>query len=255
MFGGSRWGLALVLLGCQAELSAGLDEEQADAIVIALDEAGIGAERERTDPSREPPRYRVMVARSEVPAALAVLRAHELPREREPGWASLFERSSLVPSAGEERARHAAALGGELARSLEELDGVARARVHLALPDTGARRLDGDAPQARASVLLTMRPGASADADAARALVAGAVDGLAAERVSVVITPARDAAPREPQLAWVGPIAVSRGTAALLKALLGGSLALNLLLAAALVLSRRRSARRAEGAAASPVTE
>lgn len=247
--------LVVCLLGCQAELSADLDEAQADAIVLALDEAGIGAERERTDPGRDPARYRVLVARADVPGALAVLRDHELPRERGPGWASLFEGSSLVPSPHQERAREAAAVGGELARSIEGMQGVVRARAHVALPGPTARPLDAEAAAARASVLVTVRPGARADEAAIRALVAGAVDGLAAEDVAVVVAEAPAPARREPNLAWVGPIAVSRGTATALKAILGGSLALNVILAVALVLSRRRTARRETVSTSDPVTD
>ncbi|MCB9596180.1 MAG: secretion protein [Sandaracinaceae bacterium] len=248
-------GSLLCLLGCQAELSADLDEAQADAIVVALDAADIGAERERQEPSREPARYRVLVPRADMPAALAVMRDLDLPREREPGWASLFEGSSLVPSAAEERARQAAALGGELGRSLEAMDGVERARVHVALPDSRTRPLDADATPAHASVLLTVRAGATVDEGAVRALVAGAVDGLSAPDVTVVTSAARAPAQRASNLTWVGPIAVSRGSAVALKALLGGSLALNLLLAVALVLSRRRAARRSGVSSSDPVTE
>jgi len=233
--------LALVLAGCRAELSADLDEAQADAIVLALDEAGIGAERERTDANRAPARYRVEVPRADLPAALAVLRANDLPRAREPGFEALFERSSLVPSASEERARHAAALGAELGRSIEAMDGVERARVHLALVDDAGRPLDDAPAAARASVLVTVRAGTRADEDAIRTLVAGAVPSLANDDVAVVTSPARTGAAREPRMAWVGPIAVSRGSATTLKLVVGGSLALNLFLALALLAVRRRS--------------
>lgn len=250
-----RLALALALVGCQAELSAGLDEAQADAVVVALDQAGIGAEREREEPARDPARYRVMVPRADLPAALGVLHDQGLPREREPGWEALFDGAGLVPSAHEEQARQAAALGGELARSIEAMDGVERARVHVALPDPTVRPLDAEAPPVRASVLVSHRPGTAVDESAIRTLVAGAVQGLAPEAVAVVTSEARSMTPREPNLVWVGPIAVSRGTAGALKGLLGGSLALNLILAVALVLSRRRSTRRSRVSTSDPVPE
>lgn len=238
--GTTLFGLASVLAGCQAELSAGLDEAQADAIVLALDAAAIGAERER-DGSSEPARYRVLVAHDEVPAALAVMRQNDLPREREASLAALYEDSSLIPSATEERARHAAAVGGELARSLEAMEGIARARVHLALPDPNARPLDDAPARARASVLIEQRAGNRADEEAIRSLVAGAVQGLDAEAIAVVSTPAPERHAAEPTLAWVGPIAVSRGSAPTLRGVLAASFTLNLLLAVGLVLSRRRA--------------
>src|SRR5690606_28919827 len=102
--------------------------------------------------------YRVLVASDEVAAALSVLRAEELPRAPEPGLHDVFGRASLVPTATEERARLTAALGGELARSVESIDGVLDARVHVALPDASELPLDVAPPRPRASVLVRHRP-------------------------------------------------------------------------------------------------
>ncbi len=247
------------IIGCSAEVTSDLDESRAAEIVIALDEAGIGGRRERQDAAHDPARYRVLVARDDLPAALAVLHDRGLPREPELGWSSLLAETSLVPSASEERARHAAALGGELARSIERMEGVARARVHLALPDPAGRPLDAEAPEGRASVLVSLEASASASAapdreDAIRTLVAGAVNGLDAEAVAVVTTPAP--APRRAQanLIWIGPVAVSRGSAGAFKAILGGSFLLNLLLALGLLYSRWRATSRAVVSSSGSVT-
>lgn len=235
---------AALVAGCQAELASDLDERQADQVVLALDEAGIGAQKEQSGAGRDG-RFRVVVAREDVAAGLAVLRDEELPRERAAGFAELFAERGLVPSASEERARHAAATAGELARSLETFDGVTHARVHLALPETGARTLDDARPRARASVLIEHRPGAVVDEAAVRALVAGAVSDLAAEDVAVVRTEARPSRSREPHLVMLGPIAVTRTSATALKAILAASFSTNLLLVVVLVVvrARRRSAR------------
>ena len=176
-----------------------------------------------------------------MPAALAVLRDHDLPRREAPGFAEIFDDGSLVPSAAEERARYAAAIAGELARSLEAMEGVRRARVHVATPEVGSRTLDEGPARARASVLVLHDPSATVDEGAVRALVAGAVQDLAPEDVAVVRAPARAARGEDARLARVGPIAVSRGTAGVLKAVLAASFALNLLLVMALVWIRRRA--------------
>lgn len=231
--------IALLTLGCQAELSADLQEAAADEMVLVLDEAGIAAERERDEGPRRSPRYRVLVARGDIPRALAVLRDNDLPRPEEPGYAALFEGAGLIPSASEERARREAALGTELARSLEAMDAVRRARVHVALADPMSRPLDEAPPRARASVLVTHRPGVTVDEEAVRALVAGAVAELSRADVAIVSSETEAPVPREPDLVWVGPIAVTRSTATALKAILGGSFALNLVLAVVLILARR----------------
>lgn len=241
----SRAGLSLLvtgplcLLGCRAELASDLDEAQAAAVVLALDEAGIGAAKEPGS-GADQGRFRVSVAQADVPAGLAVLRDRDLPREPAPGLAELFAERGLVPSPSEERARHAAAMAGELARSLESFEGVARARLHLALPDSGGRLLDAAAARPSASVLLVHRPGTQVDDAAVRALVAGAVPELAEEDVAVVRTELSSPPPRDPDLVHLGPIAVTRSSATTLKAVLAASFASNLILVAALVLSRAR---------------
>jgi type III secretion system YscJ/HrcJ family lipoprotein len=230
----------ILCAACEAELSSGLAEDQADEIVLALDAAGIGARKAREAGGSNDARYRVTVGSEELTGALAVLHEAGLPRHHEPGFAELFGEPGLVPSVAEERARYASAVAGELARSLESMDGVGRARVHVATPEaTGA--LDDAPPRARASVLISHPAGSSVDEAAVRRLVAGAVDGLAPEDVAVVLSRAPSPTRREPRLAQVGPFAVSRGSAPALKAALAVAFALNLMLAAALVWSRRRA--------------
>lgn len=240
---------AALCAACESELSSGLDEAQADEVVLALDEAGIGADRERVESGGEAS-YRVVVAPGDLAAALAVLRERELPRRPAAGFEELFDEGGLVPSAAQERARYAAAVSGELSRSLESLDGVVHARVHVALPEPGARPLDEGPPAARASVLIEHRPDADVDEGAVRALVAGAVQDLAAEDVAVVRARTRARPARAPHLTRVGPVAVSRGTAGTLKGILAASFALNLILVVALVSIRRRTAARGEPASA-----
>lgn len=230
---------ALLSTACEAEVSSGLNEAQAHEIVLALDEAGIAATRLPADGSGPEPRYRVTVPSGDLVAAVAVMRERELPRRSPDGFAELFGDTGLIPNPSEERARFAAAVGGELSRTLESMDGVAHARVHVALPEVNTRLLDGRSPGARASVLIEHRPGARPNEAEVRALVAGAVQDLAREDVAVVQRETRAIPTREPHLARVGPVAVSRGTAATLKGILAASFALNLLLVAALISLRR----------------
>lgn len=98
----------------------------------------------------------------------------------------------------------------------------------------------------RAPVLLKYRRGPVRPYDdaAVRAIVAGAVQGMDPTDVAVVGLPAV-AAPTGAQTALVrlGPIAVTRGSAGALKMLLGGSIALNVLIAlgAAVLVLRRKT--------------
>lgn len=234
---------ALLASGCQAPIESDLSEAQANEILVALHAHGIGADKDRAEGSDDG--FEVWVAADDVSTALSVLRATEVPRRHEPGLSEVFGEGSLVPTATEERARYAAALGGELARSVERIDGVLDARVHVAIPDARHFALDEARPRPRASVLIRHRPGeAPFEEDAIRALVAGAVDGMEAADVAVVSVAAPPPPAAAPNLVNVGPIAVTRGSASALKGVLGGAIGLNLLLALCLigvVLRRRRA--------------
>ncbi len=86
-----------------------------------------------------------------------------------------------------EAARLKAALTGELAASIEAIDGVKRATVHVALPEPSV--FVRDRMPASASVFVTLAPGRVLGEAQVRAivwLVSSSVAGLAPERVSVV---------------------------------------------------------------------
>jgi type III secretion protein J len=232
-----------VLMGCEAAVESGLEESEANAIVVALHEAQIGARKE-ADPGGEE-RFQVMVPTDDVGAALERMREEGLPRPQAPGFEEMFGEGGLVPTATEEQARYVAALGGELSSSIEAMEGVLDARVHVALPDRRRIALDEQAPRPRASVLIRHRGARPAYSDeAVQALVAGAVQDMAPTDVAVVGVPVeiREAS-RGERLVSVGPITVTRGSATSLKAILGGALALHVLLAGLLVwVVRRRRA-------------
>jgi type III secretion protein J len=245
-------GLAVAwFAACDATVISGIDEAQANELLVALDRAGVSAAKAREEGTADPPRYRVSVASDDVARALVVLREAELPRRTPPGIVEVFGEGGLVPTPTEERARLAAALGGELGRSIAAIDGVLDARVHVAVPEVRDVPLDGAAPRPRASVLVRARPDAAFDEAAVRALVSGAVAGLMAEDVAVVVSrvPTRmQSAPSE--LVRIGPVAVSRGTAGAARALVAGSALLNVAILGGALLYARRLKRRVEEAEA-----
>ena len=194
-----RQALLLLLASCSAELEHGLDEASANRMVLSLHRAGIRADK-RPDAGGGS-RFAVSVAGREVGRALDVLRAEGLPRAPQAGMDEVFGEASLIPTGTEERARYERAVAGELARTLERLQGVLDARVHLAVPmrDPWAPP-DRDPPRPRASVMLRVDGQTPREGDV-RALVAGAVDGLAPADVTVVAVKrshARTAGPASP---------------------------------------------------------
>jgi len=248
--------LAAVVVGCSGvDVQGGLEERQANLAMVALDQAGIAAEKVREEGSRTPT-YRLRVPRADVAQALKVLRSHELPRETPKGVLEVLGQPSLIPTATQERALHVSALGGELARTIETIDGVLAARVHLSLPDDNPLREAERRSHPSASVLIKARPGTTLATDDVKRLVAGSVDGLDPARVSVVVTVAH-AAPQlqGADLAAVGPFRVARASRGPLLATLVTALAAIIGLCGLLVvlaLRGSRAARRAAEAAFAP---
>jgi type III secretion protein J len=253
--------LALIgLAGCSANVLHGVDERGANEATAALERAGIGAEKVAEDSAGlagSTSSFTVRVASGDANRAIDLLHALGLPRERRRGFAETYGQPSLIPTPSEERARYLSATAGEIEKTLETMEGVLGARVHLVLEDGDPLALDAKphAP-ARGAVLIKQRPGAAAvsERDVQR-LVAGSVAGLDPAAVAVVVTTAAESpeggtAP----LAPLGPLRITAGTRPVLIGVLAGALGLLGLMATLLLVLARRLAvlERASTSAPSP---
>ncbi len=244
-------GATLALVGaCAVPVAGGLDEGDANRVLVALDQASIETTKE-ADPVVEG-KFRVLVAHDDAPRALAALRSEDLPRPRVPGVADSVDTGALVPSAAQEHARLVAGIAGDLSRTLEGVDGVLSARVHLNVTAPDPLRL-GPPPKTTASVLVEHRGVTPPLTEAAVArLIAGGVSDLALPDVAVVFV-ARPAPPQltEASLRHVGPITVARTSLRLLQLAMTGMLLLIGALAAGTVVlySRVRKLQQAAGVA------
>jgi flagellar M-ring protein FliF len=103
-----------------------------------------------------------------------------------PGF-ELFDQPAWGMTDFTQRVNYRRALEGELERTISEMRDVERARVHLALQQGSLLRASSEA--AEASIVLRLRSGSTPDAsvvDGIQSLVAGSVEGLAPERVTVI---------------------------------------------------------------------
>ncbi|HEY6460488.1 MAG TPA: hypothetical protein VIY73_10070 [Polyangiaceae bacterium] len=241
----------LFLAGCSVPVAGGLEDTEANRVVVALDRASIDATRE-SDPVVEG-KWRVEVSRDDLPRALELMREEGLPRPTPPGVLDAVGKGSLVPSEAAEHAQLVAGMAGDLEKSLEDVDGVLRARVHLNLPSPSPLR---DAPVVRGSASVLLEHLGSTpplSAESVQRLVAGAVAGLLPADVTVVLVsrpvPANPAAS---EFGHVGPIAVARRSMRELQGALVALVTLVAVLAAVTLFLYARLARmRAELAAAS----
>ncbi len=236
--------LAFALAGlaaCTVPVAAGLDESDANRIVVALDRAKIEASKE-SDPGTEG-KFRVLVARDETAQALTAMRSEELPRPRPRGVLDAMDKGALVPSEAAEHAQIVAGLAGDLQRTLESIDGVLAARVHINLAARDPLR-DTPVGKPTASVLLEHRGSTPPITnDAVQRLVAGGIEGLSPFDVAVVSV-SRPAPPAQAaELAHVGPITVAHGSMRTLQVALVGLCALVAALTAATLALYTRLAR------------
>jgi type III secretion protein J len=234
---------------CSVPVTGGLDDAEANRVVVALSRAGVDSTKE-VDPGAEG-RWRVDVARDDLAAALSTLRDEELPHSPPRGVLDAVGKGSLVPSEAAEQAQLAAGMAGDLERSLEGIDGVLRARVHLNVPPVNPLRDLPSLSRGSASVLLEHRGSTPPlSADAVQRLVAGGVAGLSPADVAVVMVsrpspPATTAS----DLGHIGPIAVARASMQKLQAALIALVAVVALLAAATLVLYARLTRLRAGAA------
>jgi type III secretion protein J len=212
----------MLLAGCgYEEILHGLAETQANEILVALDEGGITGEKRRED--GDAAGWAVAVPRGDASRAQRLLSERELPRPRAGGFGEVFGKGSMVPTPTEEHALYLHALAGELSRSVEAIDGVVEARVHLGLPQADPLR-SGERPPPRAAVLVKCRPlscdGVRALEGGIRLIVAGAADGLVPGAVSVVIAPAAGSrtAPAQPPSHRPSPVLMGLAAVAALAA-------------------------------------
>lgn len=132
--------LAVLMAACapKVELMAAIPESDANEVLGALQNAGITAEKV---PGKEG-MVGLQIAADQLGRAMELLREKGLPRERFAGMGQVFKKEGLISSPLEERARYLYALTQELSGTLNQIDGVIVARVHVVLPErsTGRRR-------------------------------------------------------------------------------------------------------------------
>ncbi len=228
--------LIVLLCACQTTLESGLEEAQANNVLALLHSRNIGAQKEPEQGLGNAGRFRVQVSSDDVGRALQTLQESGVPARSDPGLFDVFGEGGLVPTAVEERARYVAALGSELADTIQTIDGVVGARVHIALPHSTANLDESTPATPRASVLIRRRAGAKPyHDDEIRSLVAGAVVGMQPSDVAIVSKTSASPLGKRARLVHLGPIAVTAGTAMAAKAVLGAAF-LALLVMAGLLL-------------------
>ena len=161
-------------------LYAGLDQQDVTGIGAVLDDSGIGFDVNTAGDT-------VLVKSSETAKARMILAQKGLPRSGNSGYELFDKMGSIGLTSFMQQVTKVRALEGELARTIQLIDGVRAARVHLALRTEGVLRSGRES--AAASVIIRQEEGSSdMSARAIRHLVAAAIPGLSADQVTVMNT-------------------------------------------------------------------
>ncbi|MEP9359038.1 flagellar basal-body MS-ring/collar protein FliF [Sphingomonas sp. KR3-1] len=169
---------SLVATSPQRILFANVTDADKAAISSALEGASI---KSSIDSSGS-----ITVAEDDYHKARMLLASQNLPKAA-PGGYQILDQLPMGVSRAVEGERLRQARETELARSIEEIDSVAEARVHLATPEASVFVRDKAVPTA--SVILKLQPGRALGEAQTRAivnLVASSVPGMAAENVTIV---------------------------------------------------------------------
>jgi flagellar M-ring protein FliF len=129
----------------------------------------------------------ISLPEQDVARARMALAQAGLPPEGNVGWELFDENSGLGMNSFEQQINRLRALEGELARSIETIDNVDTARVHLVLPDREA--FSQERPDPSASIVVHARRGSQltkSQAMSIRSLVAAAVPRLSPDRVTIL---------------------------------------------------------------------
>ena len=175
------------------ELMQGLDEFEANEIMVVLEAKGIAADKVKLE--GRVVTYAIVVADSDAKNALRILVANKLPKRRPMGLAEVYPAGSggLIPTRSEEKAKFLMALQGEVERKLQRLPGIQSAHVTIVQPDKDiVRDLDTAPPPATASVAIVFnayddRGTSLISQDDVQRLVAASVEDLKPQNVAVVM--------------------------------------------------------------------
>ncbi len=159
-------------------LYVGLERSDVNQMGIALSEAGVSFDVTSDGTS-------IMVPVGMTGQARMLLAEKGLPTSTNAGYELFDNVGSLGLTSFMQQVTKVRALEGEIARTIQSINGVKAARVHIVMTDRGSFRQEQQEPSASV-VIRTTGIDAARNANSIRQMVAAAVPGLSAEKVTVL---------------------------------------------------------------------
>ena len=189
--------LASLLTSCESRRTIvnGLDEKEANEILVFLSTKGIDANKiqaatEGGAGGGKGVMWNISVESSQANEAMALLNQVGLPRRRGQNLLGIFSNVGLVPSGMQEKVRFQAGLAEQIASTIRKIDGVLDADVQISFPDEDP--LNPGAPKQKITASVYIKHSGVLDDPNAhlipriKRLVAGSVNGLEYDNVTVI---------------------------------------------------------------------
>ncbi len=197
--------LAGLLTSCESRRTIvnGLDEKEANEILVFLSSKGIDANKVQAKSEGagggKNVLWNISVEGSRANEAMALLNQVGLPRRRGQNLLGIFANVGLVPSGMQEKIRYQAGLAEQIASTIRKIDGVLDADVQISFPDEDPLNPAAAKQKITASVYVK-HSGVLDDPNAhlttrIRRLVAGSINGLDYDNVTVIGDRARFSEP------------------------------------------------------------
>lgn len=163
-------------------LYSGLDEKDAASVVSALETA-------RVDYQLGAGGTMIQVDQNDISRTRLMLAEQGLPKGGAVGLAELFAEPKFGRTKFDQKVLYLRGLQGELERTIGNLDAVARARVHVTMPERAVFEDEKIPPTASVTLeLVRGRRLSDANVMAIQHMIAAAVEGLETDQVTVVDT-------------------------------------------------------------------
>lgn len=191
-----------LLASCESRraIAHGLDEKEANEIIVVLEPRGIKAQKVQEASggggATDVVTWKIEVADEQATAAMSILNQLGLPRRRGKNLLNIFEDSGLVPSELQERIKYEEGLAESIASSIRKMDGVLDADVRLSFPKEDPLNPQKKSSEKVAASVYVKHAGALDDPNSLmvqriKRLVAGSVVGLDYDNVTVIPDRAR----------------------------------------------------------------
>ncbi|MDR2436363.1 MAG: type III secretion inner membrane ring lipoprotein SctJ [Puniceicoccales bacterium] len=180
-------GVSCLLCGCgKTDLLSNMDESQANDVISILQQANLAAAKK---PGVEATWTVTISDANKFSQAVELLKSKGFPKTNFNNLGKVFQKSGLVSSPLEERARLMYAMAESISETLSKIPGVLTARVHVVLPENDPYA-ENSIPSS-AAVFISYRAESNLEESVReiKYLVTNSIQGLSYDKVSMALFP------------------------------------------------------------------